>query len=89
MSATADTVGLAPDEAPLELVGLPAEVALPRLLEAHGGRLYSLALKFCGSPEDAEDLVQEVFLLAFRKWSQFKGESRATTWLYTIAARAC
>ncbi len=73
----------------LELAGQPAEVALPRLLEDHGGRLYSLALKFCGSPEDAEDLVQEVFLLAFRKWSQFRGASRPTTWLYTIAARAC
>ncbi len=73
----------------LGFAGQPAEVALPRLLDAHGGRLYSLALKFCGSHEDAEDLVQEVFLLAFRKWSQFAGTARPTTWLYTIAARAC
>ncbi len=72
-----------------DFAGQSAEVALPRLLEAQGGRLYSLALKFCGTPEDAEDLVQEVFLLAFRKWSQFRGASRPTTWLYTIAARAC
>ena len=68
---------------------LPAEVALPELLDAHGGRLYGLALKFCGSAEDAEDLVQEVFLQAYRKWDQFRGESRPTTWLYTIATRAC
>ncbi len=73
----------------LDFAGQPAEVALPRLLESQGGRLYSLALKFCGSPEDAEDLVQEVFLLAFRKWSQFRGASQPTTWLYTIASRAC
>ncbi|MCP3959402.1 MAG: RNA polymerase sigma factor [bacterium] len=71
------------------LAGQSAEVALPRLLQAYGGRLYNLALRFCGSPEDAEDLVQETFLLAFRKWHQFRGQARPTTWLYTIAARAC
>ena len=72
-----------------DLANLSADVALAALLEVHGGRLYGLALKFCGSAEDAEDLVQEVFLLAYRKWDQFHGESRPSTWLYTIAARAC
>lgn len=72
-----------------DLAGLPAEVALPRLLEAHGGRLYHLALRFCGNPEDAEDLVQDVFLQAYRKWDQFQGDSRPTTWLFTIASRTC
>lgn len=71
------------------LAAQPADVALPRLLEEHGGRLYSLGLKLCGHPQDAEDLVQEIFLTAWRKWHQFKGESQPTTWLYTIAARAC
>jgi len=67
----------------------PREQAIPLLLEAHGGRLYSLGLRFCGHREDAQDLVQEVFLQAFRKWDQFAGRARASTWLYTIAARAC
>ncbi len=88
MNDSTQAASAASDEA-LDFAGQPAEVALPRLLETHGGRLYSLALKFCGSHEDAEDLVQEVFLLAFSKWSQFTGASRPTTWLYTIAARAC
>lgn len=68
---------------------LPAEQALPRLLEQHGPQLYRLSLKLCGHPQDAEDLVQEIFLIAWRKWHQFQGQSRATTWLYRIAARAC
>ena len=89
MGEIARSVETAPAGELPDLAGLSADAALPRLLEAHGGRLYSLALKFCGSPEDAEDLVQEVFLLAFRKWGQFRGASRPTTWLYTIAARAC
>ncbi len=71
------------------LADQPAEVALPRLLEEHGGRLFRLSLKLCGHEEDAEDLVQEVFLIALRKWDQFNGDARATTWFYTIAARAC
>ncbi len=71
------------------LAQLPAEEALPLLLKKHGGRLYGLSLKLCGHVEDAEDLVQEIFLIALRKWGQFKGQSSPTTWLYTIAARAC
>lgn len=71
------------------LAGQPAAVALPQLLEEHGGRLYRLGLKLCGHPQDAEDLVQEIFLIVLRKWHQFQGQSQPTTWLYTIAARAC
>ncbi len=89
MNDSTESVDAAPDVDSPDYANLPADVALPGLLEAHGGRLHSLALKFCGSAEDAEDLVQDVFLLAYRKWDQFKGESRPTTWLYTIAARAC
>ncbi len=72
-----------------ELAGQPAELALPRLLDEHGGRLLGLANRLCGHPDDAEDLVQEIFLLAWRKWHQFQGDSSPTSWLYTIAARAC
>ncbi len=72
-----------------DLVGRPPDEALPLLLETYGGRLFGLSLKLCGHPEDAEDLVQEIFLIALRKWHQFNGEAHPTTWLYTIAARAC
>lgn len=76
-------------DGPDGLAGQPAQVALPQLLEEHGGRLFRLGLKLCGHAEDAEDLVQEIFLIALRKWHQFNGEAQPTTWLYTIAARAC
>lgn len=70
---------------------LPADTAIPRLLDEHGGRLYALGLRLCGSRDDAEDLVQETFLQAYRKWDQFQGRDGAqpSTWLYTIAARLC
>ena len=51
--------------------------------------MYALALRLCRKAEDAEDLVQEIFLRAFRHWHQFDGRSSPTTWLYTIAVRAC
>ena len=69
--------------------GRPAEDVIPELIDAHGGKIYRLAWKLCGHEEDAEDLVQEVFLQAFRKWHQFQGDAEPSTWLYTIAARAC
>jgi RNA polymerase sigma-70 factor (ECF subfamily) len=70
---------------------LPSDptVAVEQLVADHGGRLFGIASRLCGRPEEAEDLVQEVFLQAFRKWRQFEGRARPLTWLYTIAARAC
>lgn len=80
-------VPVQPDPAPI--ASLPADIAVARLAEEHAGRLYQLALRFCGHPDEAEDLVQEVFLSAFRSWEGFRGESDPRTWLYRIAARAC
>ena len=65
------------------------DTAIPRLLEQHGGRLYGLGLRLCGAPEEAEDLVQETFLQAYRSWDQFEGRSKPSTWLFTIASRVC
>lgn len=71
------------------LANEPADVAIPRLLDLHGSQIYGLGLRMCGNPDDAQDLLQDVFLLAFRKWHQFEGRSSPSTWLYTIAARVC
>ncbi len=72
------------------IAALPADLAIPRLLDAHGGRIYSLGLRMCGGDaDDAADLVQETFINAFRGWDRFEGRAEPTTWLYTIAARAC
>ncbi|MBX3378553.1 MAG: RNA polymerase sigma factor [Phycisphaeraceae bacterium] len=69
--------------------GTPAAVAVPLLVDRHGPKLFALASRLCGNASDAEDMVQDVFLQAFRKWSTFKGESDPGTWLYAIAARSC
>lgn len=68
---------------------LPADAAIPPLLERHGPRIFALAQRLCGNRADAEDMVQDVFLQAYRKWHTFRGEADPGTWLYSIAARSC
>jgi len=67
----------------------PAATAIPKLVELHGPRLYTLASRLCGNASDAEDMVQDVFLQAYRKWHTFHGDANPGTWLYAIAARSC
>lgn len=67
----------------------PADTAVGRLFAEHGDLIYSLGLRICGGPEAAEDLVQETFLRALRSWEGFEGRSKPSTWLYSIASRAC
>lgn len=62
---------------------------LPTLLDEHGPKLYALARRLCGNDTDAQDMMQEVFLQAARRWETFRGESSPATWMYSIAARAC
>jgi RNA polymerase sigma-70 factor (ECF subfamily) len=66
-----------------------ARAEVENLVELHGDTLYAISRQLCGNESDAEDLVQETFLNAFKAWDQFEGRSRPTTWLYTIAKRAC
>lgn len=66
-----------------------AHQAIPELIREHGPQLYAVTRQLCRTPEEAEDLFQETFLQAFRKWEQFEGRSAPTSWLYTIASRLC
>jgi RNA polymerase sigma-70 factor (ECF subfamily) len=55
----------------------------------HSRAIYYLALRFLGDPQKAEDATHDVFLKAFRKMDQFRGESSWRTWLYRIAINHC
>jgi len=68
---------------------VPAREAVAQLFKEHGDLIYHLGLRMCGNPAAAEDLVQETFLRALQSWDHFEGRSKASTWLYTIASRAC
>lgn len=59
------------------------------LYTEHSRAIYYLALRFLGDPEKAEDATHDVFLKAFRKFDQFRGEASCRTWLYRIAINHC
>jgi RNA polymerase sigma-70 factor (ECF subfamily) len=63
--------------------------AFEEVYRAHAGRLYSLLVRMAGSAEEAEDLLQDVFLLAYRKLDGFRGDSSLGTWLYRMAVNHC
>jgi RNA polymerase sigma-70 factor, ECF subfamily len=63
--------------------------AFEELYRRHAARLYNLAHRMLGNAADAEDLLQETFLLAHRKLDGFKGESALSTWLYRLATNLC
>ena len=63
--------------------------AFEALYRQHSAKIYTLASRMAGSAEDGEDLLQEIFLQAYRKLSTFKGDSAIGTWLYRLALNHC
>jgi RNA polymerase sigma-70 factor (ECF subfamily) len=60
--------------------------AFALLVDRWADRAYNLASSMVKRPEDAEDVVQEAFLNAYRSLPRFRGTSRFGTWLYRIVA---
>ncbi len=56
-----------------------------RLVEAYSDTIYRVAVKMLENSQDAEDVLQETFIKAFRSLKNFDGRSRLSTWLYRIA----
>lgn len=63
--------------------------AFATLVRRHRDRLWAVALRTCGNPEDAADALQEALVSAFRRASSFRGDSAVTTWLHRIVVNAC
>ena len=63
--------------------------AFEELYRQHSTRLYNLAYRMTGGPSEAEDLLQDIFLLVHRKVGSFRGDSSLGTWLYRLAMNHC
>jgi RNA polymerase sigma-70 factor, ECF subfamily len=70
-------------------VRLGDEAAFAALTEPHRRELHLHCYRMLGSFDEAEDLVQETLLRAWRGWAAFEGRSAVRTWLYRIATNVC
>lgn len=60
--------------------------AFEALVDEYSPKLHRLASRMMGDPFEAEDILQETFLKAYKNIGQFQGRSKIGTWLYRIAA---
>jgi RNA polymerase sigma-70 factor (ECF subfamily) len=63
--------------------------AFGELLARHRGRMWAVALRTAGNPEDAADALQDAALSAFKAAGNFRQDSAVGTWLYRITVNAC
>lgn len=61
--------------------------AFQQLFERHHRKVYSLVWRLAGDSDTAHDLTQEVFIKLWDALGSFRGESKFSTWLHTVATR--
>jgi RNA polymerase sigma factor (sigma-70 family) len=59
------------------------------LVSRYQNFVFTICLRYTTSREDAEEIAQDVFIKAYRSLADFRGESKFSTWLYTIVNTSC
>ena len=59
-----------------------------QIVSEHSSFVYNVAYRMMGNPDDADEVVQDTFLSAYRARDRFRGDAQVTTWLYRIATNA-
>jgi RNA polymerase sigma factor (sigma-70 family) len=63
--------------------------AFALLVEKYQNYVFTLVLRFTDNREDAEEIAQDVFVKAYRSLADFRGDSKFSTWLFTITRTTC
>lgn len=63
--------------------------AFGELFSRHRERLWAVALRTLGDPDNAADALQDAMVAAFRRAGSFRGDSAVTTWLHRVVVNAC
>lgn len=59
------------------------------IIDRYSSKVYSTAYSYTHNQEETRDLVQEIFIKAYKSLHGFKAEARFSTWLYRIAVNSC
>ena len=59
------------------------------IMEAHWASVLRLGFRMTGDQNEAEEIAQHTFFLAYRAWASFERRSAVSTWLFRIAVNAC
>lgn len=63
--------------------------AFEKLIQRYEKKVFTIAYRYMGNKEDADDLAQEALIKVYKSIKKFRGESLFTTWLYQIVANVC
>ena len=63
--------------------------AFNELVQRHHARIYGLAYRMLGNPDDASDATQEAFLEAYKSIQSFQFQSKFLTWMYRVGINVC
>ena len=63
--------------------------AYAELVNRYQNFVFTICLRYTSSREDAEEIAQDIFVKAYRCLSDFRGDSKFSTWLYTIVNTSC
>jgi RNA polymerase sigma-70 factor (ECF subfamily) len=81
-----EDVGETSEQDLIERVKLQDKAAFKQLYDMHMPRVYALCCRLCADRSQAEDATQEVFIQLWRKIDNFKGDSKFSTWLHSVAS---
>lgn len=73
------------DSADVALAAAGDRRAFERLYRAHVNRVLSICTRMCGSRSRGEELTQDVFVRAWEKLPQFRGDAQFSTWIHRVA----
>jgi RNA polymerase sigma factor (sigma-70 family) len=78
-----------PDEEIIGRILKGDQSAFAVLVEKYQNYVFTLVLRFTENREDAEEISQDVFVKAYRSLADFRGDSKFSTWLFTITRTTC
>ena len=77
-----------PEKRLLALLKKGDEEALREIIKKYHDKLFSVANRICNNPADAEEILQDVYMIALNKIDRFEERSTLSTWLYRITVNA-